>query len=89
MDKKKKMTFRQKVRLAIQLGFTALSNGYAQGFLKGEIYSGPLKQACVPGLNCYSCPGALGACPIGALQATLGSRSYQMAFYVLGFFFFT
>ena len=80
MDKKKKMTFRQKVRLAIQLGFTALSNGYAQGFLKGEIYSGPLKQACVPGLNCYSCPGALGACPIGAFQAPLGSRSYQMAF---------
>ena len=89
MDKKKKMTFRQKVRLAIQLGFTALSNGYAQGFLKGEIYSGPLKQACVPGLNCYSCPGALGACPIGALQATLGSRSYQMAFYVLGFLVLT
>ena len=89
MDKKKKMTFRQKVRLAIQLGFTALSNGYAQGFLKGEIYSGPLKQACVPGLNCYSCPGALGACSIGALQATLGSRSYQMAFYVLGFLVLT
>ncbi len=79
------MAKRQKVRTAIQLCWTALSNGYLIGFAKGKIYGGSLKNLCVPGLNCYSCPGALGACPIGALQATLGSRNFKFAFYVLGF----
>ncbi len=35
-------------------------------------------------MNCYSCPGALGACPIGSLQATLNSRDYKLALYVTG-----
>ena len=39
----------------------------------------------MPGLNCYSCPGALGSCPIGSLQAVLGSREYNFAFYIVGF----
>jgi polyferredoxin len=26
------------------------------------------KSVCVPGLNCYSCPAAGGACPMGAIQ---------------------
>lgn len=76
---------RQKVRTAIQVCWTALSNGYVTGFLQGKLYTGPLKNLCVPGLNCYSCPGALGACPLGALQATLSDRRYKVAFYVLGF----
>lgn len=76
---------RQRARLAVQLAFAALTNGYVKGFVSGRIYTGPLKQLCVPGLNCYSCPGALGACPIGALQATLSSRGYKSALYVLGF----
>ncbi|MBQ3035749.1 MAG: 4Fe-4S binding protein [Lachnospiraceae bacterium] len=59
------------------------------GFLKGKIYQGPGKKLCLPGLNCYSCPGALGACPIGSLQAVLGSPKFQMSFYVVGFFLFT
>lgn len=75
----------QKVRTAIQVCWSALSNGYAAGFLKGKIYKGPVKNICVPGLNCYSCPGALGACPIGAMQATLTSRNHKTAFYALGF----
>ena len=74
------------IRLWVQLVFTALTNGYAQGFLKGKIYTGPLKNLCVPGLNCYSCPGALGSCPLGSLQAVLGSRNYEISFYLLGFF---
>ncbi|MBE5783191.1 MAG: 4Fe-4S binding protein [Clostridiales bacterium] len=78
---KKKFSF----RLMIQLIFTALSNGFFTGFLQGKIYQGPMKQFCLPGLNCYSCPGALGSCPIGALQSVLASRNYQMSFYVLGF----
>lgn len=78
--------FRKHIRLWVQLAFAALTNGYVTGFLKGKIYTGPLKNICVPGLNCYSCPGALGSCPIGALQAVLGSRSYKISFYLLGFF---
>lgn len=73
------------IRLIIQFSFTAVTNGYLKGFAKGEIYKGKLKMFCVPGLNCYSCPGAVGSCPIGALQATLNSRDYKFAFYVLGF----
>ena len=73
------------LRLWVQAGWTALTNGFVPGFVKGKIYRGPLKQYCVPGLSCYSCPGALGACPIGSLQAVLGSRNYRFAFYVLGF----
>ncbi len=76
---------KKRLRLVVQLVFTALSNGYVQGFAKGEIFRGKTKSVCVPGLNCYSCPGALGACPIGSLQATLGDRKYKFAFYVLGF----
>lgn len=76
---------RNNARLWCQAAFTALSNGYARGFAKGEIFQGGSKAVCVPGLNCYSCPGALGSCPIGSLQAVLGSRNFQFSFYVLGF----
>lgn len=76
---------KSKSRLIVQLAFTAISNGYVQGFAEGRIFTGKTKAVCVPGLNCYSCPGALGSCPIGALQATLGNRNYKFAFYVLGF----
>ncbi len=76
---------KSKSRLIVQLVFTALSNGYVRGFVEGKIFTGNTKSVCVPGLNCYSCPGALGSCPIGSLQATLGSRNYKFAFYVLGF----
>lgn len=73
------------LRTWVQIAFTAVSNGYAAGFAKGNIYKGPGKFACLPGLNCYSCPGALGSCPIGSLQAVLGSRNYRFAYYVVGF----
>ena len=73
-----------KIRLLIQLTFTAISNGYIKGFAKGQIFTGATKYLCVPGMNCYSCPGALGSCPIGALQATLNARQYKMSLYVLG-----
>lgn len=72
-------------RLMIQLAFTALSNGYIAGFAKGKIYQGPGKQVCLLGLNCYSCPGALGSCPLGSLQSILASRDFSMSFYVVGF----
>ncbi len=76
-----------RLRLAVQLIFTVLTNGYTYGYLHGKIYQGNLKYACVPGLNCYSCPGALGSCPLGALQALLNRQGYRMPFAALGFFF--
>lgn len=71
-------------RLFIQVLAAALFNGYALGFAKGKIYTGNTKVACVPVLNCYSCPGAVGACPIGSLQAVLGGHKHNFSFYVIG-----
>lgn len=68
-----------------QAAWTALTNGYLLGFIKGSIYTGDTKALCVPGLNCYSCPGALGSCPIGSLQAVMGSRNFKFSFYIFGF----
>lgn len=72
------------IRLLIQVCFTALSNGYVYGFAKGKIYTGKSKKLCLPGLNCYSCPGALGSCPLGSLQGALASGKLSFPFYVLG-----
>ncbi len=68
----------------IQLLFTCLFNGYAVGFAKGAIFKGATKGICVPVLNCYSCPGALGACPIGSMQTLLAKRGGRLSVYVLG-----
>ena len=69
-------------RKTVQAVWGLLSNGYIRGFLPGGsvLYEGPLKHFCVPGMNCYSCPGALGACPIGALQAVLTERNWRFPF---------
>ena len=72
------------MRRIIQTISTVFFNGYAIGFINGKIYKGDLKLTCVPILNCYSCPGALGSCPIGSLQAVLGDKKYNYSFYVLG-----
>ncbi len=81
MDKKK---IRKNIRPWIQ-GITALlSNSWLTGFFKGTIFKGATKSVCLPGLNCYSCPGALGACPLGALQNTLTAAQYKFALYVSG-----
>ena len=77
---------RKHLRTLVQLVFAALTNGYAAGFAKGTIYKGAGKLVCVPGLNCYSCPGALGSCPIGSFQAVITSRTNKFTFYVIGFF---
>ncbi len=73
------------LRTWVQICFTALTNGYATGFVKGRIFTGSAKKFCLPGLNCYSCPGALGSCPIGSLQAVLSDRNYSFTFYLAGF----
>lgn len=81
MDKAKR---RGRARLLIQVCFAALSNGYLRGFTRGDIYAGAGKLLCAPGMNCYSCPGALLSCPIGALQATLSDGAYRFSLYVAG-----
>jgi len=72
-------------RLIVQVLFAALSNGYLKGFAKGRIYTGNSKFLCTPGMNCYSCPGALFSCPIGSLQATLSARGFLISMYAVGF----
>ncbi|MCH5279777.1 MAG: 4Fe-4S binding protein [Christensenellaceae bacterium] len=64
-------------RFAIQAVFALLTNSYIIGFIKGTISTGSLKNLCVPGMNCYSCPGAVGSCPIGSLQAVLNRGNYS------------
>ena len=68
----------------IQAGATLASNANLRGFLQGKIYSGQTKSVCVPGLNCYSCPGAVGSCPIGSLQAVITGNKHNFSFYVVG-----
>lgn len=84
MASSSKLKKHSRIRLIIQALFAALSNGYIKGFSHGQIFDGTSKFVCVPGMNCYSCPGALSACPIGSLQATLNSRDYKISMYVVG-----
>ena len=81
-------TKKETLRHTVQGLWTVATNSFVTGFLKGKIYTGQLKNLCVPGMNCYSCPGALGSCPIGALQSVIGDRNYHFAFYVVGFLMF-
>lgn len=67
-----------------QLLAALLYNLNFAGFAEASIYTGPVKRLCVPGLNCYSCPGAVGACPIGSLQAGLLNANRGLPFYVVG-----
>jgi len=71
-------------RYWIQIASLLLSNSYIKGFLEGKIYNGNLKKICFPGLNCYSCPGALGSCPIGSMQAIALDIKYKFSMYVAG-----
>jgi polyferredoxin len=59
-----------------------------KGFFTGTIYQGGLKNVCIPGLNCYSCPGALGSCPIGSFQSSIGAAYFKVSFYVTGLLIF-
>lgn len=76
-------------RKLIQVAAFGLSNSYLNNFQSGNLYKGPLKRLCNPGLNCYSCPAAGLACPVGSLQAVAGSFEFQTSFYVVGFLLIT
>lgn len=82
MDKRKGLPFR---RRCIQLLSALIYNANLPGFASGRIYPGNVKGVCVPGLNCYSCPGAVGSCPLGALQNALSAAPKRFPFYILGF----
>lgn len=62
-------------------------NADVKNWLTGGISHSPLKKVCVPGLNCYSCPGAVSSCPLGALQNTIGGGRFP--FFVTGFLMLT
>lgn len=70
-------------RKIVQLYAAVLFNVNFKGFITGNIYKGDTKKVCLPGLNCYSCPGAVGACPLGSLQGSF-SADRSTLYYVCG-----
>ena len=88
LDNAKKTSWWQRhkptTRRLIQLYSALLHNAHLKGFISGQIYQGKAKYACVPGFNCYSCPGAAGACPLGAIQNAFASTGHRAGWYVLG-----
>jgi len=70
-------------RKLMQLYFALLFNANLKGFVSGNIYQGSTKKFCAPGINCYSCPGAVGACPLGSLQGSF-SADRSTIYYVGG-----
>jgi len=71
-------------RKLMQLYFALLFNANLKGFVSGKLYKGNTKTVCVPGINCYSCPGAIGACPLGSLQGAFSADNKSTLFYVGG-----
>ena len=68
----------------MQLYFALLFNANAKGFIDGTIYEGQSKSVCMPGINCYSCPGAIAACPMGSLQNAMNGQNHGSLYYVCG-----
>ena len=83
MDKKEQKR-RPCTRRLVQLYAALLYNANLKGFIDGHIYTGDLKAVCVPGFNCYSCPGAIASCPLGSLQNALNASGHTAPWYVLG-----
>ena len=79
-----KRILRPHTRRLVQLYAALLYNANIKGFIDGHIWSGNLKAVCVPGFNCYSCPGAVASCPLGALQNALNAAGHTAPWYVLG-----
>ena len=71
-------------RKLMQLYFALLFNANIQNFATGSINQDSTKIICAPGINCYSCPGAIGACPVGSLQASFSSTNHSSIYYVVG-----
>lgn len=82
MQKQRMSNVRRKIIQVAAFGFT---NSHVGNFAGGKIYHGSWKNFCSPGLNCYSCPAAGLACPIGAMQGVEASPKYGISFYLIGF----
>lgn len=76
-------TKRRLIQIYSALLFNANIKGY---FGKGNniIFRGATKYLCTPGLNCYSCPGAVTACPLGALQNAMAASKTRAPYYIIG-----
>jgi len=75
-----------------QAFFALAMNAWIPSWFKGGIFQGGVKGVCVPALNCYSCPSAMGACPIGAMQTFFAGLRFNLSvaqkkfgLYVAGF----
>ena len=80
------------LRRWVQFLATILSNAWLVFPFTRNIYQGRLKSMCVPGLNCYSCPAATGACPLGSMQTFLAgikpgleTGRFHVGLYVIGY----
>lgn len=71
-------------RTITQIFATLLYNPYISELSSGRISREVTKNVCVPGLNCYSCPAAAGACPLGSLQSFFSGAVPKFPAYVLG-----
>ncbi|MBF0451856.1 MAG: 4Fe-4S binding protein [Candidatus Magnetomorum sp.] len=72
-----------KLRQWVQLISTILSNSYIGSFYTKMVSTHSLKGVCVPFLNCYSCPTAVFACPIGTLQHFMSI--HMIPYYLVSF----
>ena len=71
-------------RIIVQILSTLGINSYFQAFVRKSIYQGSLKGIPFPVLNCYACPLARFACPIGSLQHYAAIRA--IPYYLIGIF---
>ncbi|NLP06234.1 4Fe-4S binding protein [Candidatus Fermentibacteria bacterium] len=62
----------------VQFSSALAANAWLQGWVEKGIYTGPLKVACFPGLQCYSCPSSIASCPLGSLQSLLASPGISL-----------
>jgi ferredoxin-type protein NapH len=62
-----------------QIGAALVFNSYLPGFARGTISQATTKGLCVPVLNCYSCPSAIVACPIGSLQNAFATLRFRLS----------
>lgn len=69
----------EKKRRLVQILSAVVLNADFRSLVRGEVSQVRTKGVCVPALNCYSCPAAVGACPIGSLQNSLSSLRYNLA----------
>ena len=79
-------TKRRLIQLYCALLFNANIKGFISGVKTGDaIFQGGSKYVCAPGINCYSCPGAVGSCPLGTLQNEL--KGHSIPYYIFGIIF--